>query len=82
MQSSLSFRFSYPNFACIVFATQRTHNMNLQCHENFKIYTLSTPRIHSIVGIVTGYGLDNRGVGVQVPVGTRIFNSPHRPDRL
>jgi hypothetical protein len=30
----------------------------------------------SIVGIVTGYGLDDQGVGVQVPVGTRIFTSP------
>jgi hypothetical protein len=35
-----------------------------------------------IVGIATGYGLDDRGVGVQVPVGVRIFTSPCRPDRL
>jgi hypothetical protein len=28
----------------------------------------------SSVGIVTGYGLDDRGVGVRVPVGTRIFS--------
>jgi hypothetical protein len=34
------------------------------------------------VGIVTGYGLDDRGVGVRVPVGSRIFSSPSRPDRL
>jgi hypothetical protein len=27
----------------------------------------------SVVGIVTGYGLDDRGVGVGVPVGSRIF---------
>jgi hypothetical protein len=25
------------------------------------------------VGIATGYGLDDRGVGVRVPVGSRIF---------
>jgi hypothetical protein len=33
-------------------------------------------------GIATGYGLDDRGVGVRVPVGSRIFSSPSRPDRL
>jgi hypothetical protein len=29
-----------------------------------------------------GYGLDDRGVGVRVTVGSRIFSSPRRPDRL
>jgi hypothetical protein len=33
------------------------------------------------VGIATGYGLDDRGVGVRIPVGSRIFSSPRRPDR-
>jgi hypothetical protein len=36
----------------------------------------------SAVDIATGYGLDGQGVGVRVPVGTRIFISPRRPDRL
>jgi hypothetical protein len=36
----------------------------------------------SAVGIVTGYGLEDGGVGVRVPVGSRIFSSPHRSDRL
>jgi hypothetical protein len=36
----------------------------------------------SSVGIATGYGLDDRGVGVRVPVRSRIFFSPRRPDRL
>jgi hypothetical protein len=36
----------------------------------------------SVVGIATCYGLDDRGVGVQVPVGVRIFTSPNLPDRL
>jgi hypothetical protein len=36
----------------------------------------------SAVGIATGYGLDYQGVGVQVPVGARIFTSPCSPDRL
>jgi hypothetical protein len=36
----------------------------------------------SLVGIATGYGLDDRGVGIRVPVGSRIFTSPCRPDQL
>jgi hypothetical protein len=36
----------------------------------------------SSVGIATTYGLDDRGVGFRVPVGSRIFSSPRRPDRL
>jgi hypothetical protein len=37
---------------------------------------------NSVVGIVTGYGLDDLEVGVRVLVGSRIFTSPCRPDRL
>jgi hypothetical protein len=36
----------------------------------------------STVGITTGYGLDDRGVGVRVPVRARIFPSPRSPDRF
>jgi hypothetical protein len=36
----------------------------------------------SSVGIATGYGLEGRGVGVRVLVGSRIFSSPRRRDRL
>jgi hypothetical protein len=36
----------------------------------------------SVVIIATGYRLDDRGVGVQVPVGVRICTSPRHPDRL
>jgi hypothetical protein len=35
----------------------------------------------STVGILTGYGLDDRGVGVRVPIKSRIFSSSRRPDR-
>jgi hypothetical protein len=34
-----------------------------------------------VVGIATGYGLDDRGVGFRVQVGSRIFSSPRRLDR-
>jgi hypothetical protein len=36
----------------------------------------------SVVGIATGYGLDDREVGVRVPGGSRIFSSQRRRDRL
>jgi hypothetical protein len=36
----------------------------------------------SVVGMVTGYELDDQGVGVEVPVGARIFNSLCRPGKL
>jgi hypothetical protein len=36
----------------------------------------------SVVGIATSHGLDDGEVEVRVPVGSRIFSSPNRPDRL
>jgi hypothetical protein len=39
-------------------------------------------RITHGAGIATSYGLDNREVGVRVPVRSRILSSPSRPDRL
>jgi hypothetical protein len=36
----------------------------------------------SAVGIATGYGLNDRGVRVPVSLGSRIFSSPRRLDRL
>jgi hypothetical protein len=36
----------------------------------------------SAVGVANGYGLDERGVGVQLSVESRIFISPYSPDRL
>jgi hypothetical protein len=39
-------------------------------------------RRDSSVGIATGYGLGDGGASVRVPVGSRIFLSPCRPDRL
>jgi hypothetical protein len=35
-----------------------------------------------VVGIATGYRLDDREVGVRVPVGSKIFSSPRRPERF
>jgi hypothetical protein len=38
------------------------------------ISLLSDRSRDNVVGIATGYGLDDRGVGVCVPVGSRIFS--------
>jgi hypothetical protein len=38
--------------------------------------------IRSIFGIATGYGLEDCGEGIEVPVGSRMFSSPRRPDQL
>jgi hypothetical protein len=38
--------------------------------------------VRGAVGIATGYGLDDGGVGVRVPVGARFFSSPRRLDRF
>jgi hypothetical protein len=35
--------------------------------------------LDSVVGIATGYGLDDRGVGYRVPVESRIFSASSRP---
>jgi hypothetical protein len=36
----------------------------------------------SVVGIATGYGVDDSGVEVRIPVGSRMFSYPCPPDRL
>jgi hypothetical protein len=38
--------------------------------------------LDSVVGIATGYGRGGQGVGARVPVGSTIFSSPRRPERL
>jgi hypothetical protein len=37
---------------------------------------------NSVVAIATGYELDDRGVGVRVPVVSSIFSPSRSPDRL
>jgi hypothetical protein len=39
-------------------------------------------RVHLGAGIATRYDLDERGVGIRVLVGSRIFSSPRHPGRL
>jgi hypothetical protein len=48
----------------------------------FAAYCVSRRSRDSVVGIATGYRLDDRGVGVPVIVGSRIFSSPRPPGML
>jgi hypothetical protein len=49
---------------------------------NLSLYLISDGSKDSVVGIATGYGLGDRGIRVRFPLGSRIFFSPSRPDRL
>jgi hypothetical protein len=61
--------------------------INYTADEDRAIYTLTNINIgyicnkirsrDSVVSIATGYGLDDRGVGVRVPVESRIFSLLH-----
>jgi hypothetical protein len=49
----------------------------LRSNKKFAFFLITVGSRDSSVGIATGYGLDDR-----VPVGSNIFTSPYRPDRL
>jgi hypothetical protein len=64
---------------------QRNTEIRNQLKMNSLLKSKAIPvtwRRESSVGIATGYGLDDQGTGVRVPVGSSIFTSPYRPDRL
>jgi hypothetical protein len=48
----------------------------------FELLILFVGSRDSAVDIATGYGLNDGGIGVRIRVGSRIFSSPRRPDRL
>jgi hypothetical protein len=54
----------------------------MQTYLNFDLIPCYERSRGSVVSIATSYGLDDRGVGVRVPVESRIFSSPRLPDRL
>jgi hypothetical protein len=49
---------------------------------NFLFYYNKKGSRDSVVSIATSYGLDDGGIGVRVTVGSRMFYSPRRPDRI
>jgi hypothetical protein len=89
--SSCIFHNCFPSdSACLVSCGDITLETQIYFHDVTHTTDITEPTVvfffffcpDSAVDIVTGYGLDDGGVGVRVPVGSRIFSSPRRPDRL
>jgi hypothetical protein len=80
----------YVSFSAVIICVETSYVLQLSCDKVLKSKILTHSSTFSgivtsrgsLVGIATHYGLNDRGVGVQVPVGSRIFSSPRRPDRL
>jgi hypothetical protein len=71
-----------PNFIQLNSVCFFTSHLSNNRFKFFFSYVPMTRRRGGVVGIANDYGLDNRGVGVRVPLGSRIFSSPYRPDRF
>jgi hypothetical protein len=56
-----------------------THRQHNAAHNSYCHIHVSTVSRDSVVGIATSYGLDDRGVGVRAPAGSRIFSASSRP---
>jgi hypothetical protein len=65
---------SAPSFRHIMRSTP-THRPLPDLYQGFRTRTSRNWNRDSTVGIATGYGLDDRGFGVRVHVGSRIFFS-------
>jgi hypothetical protein len=68
--------------ACLVPQFVGSDTLHCFLKVTFLVVTFHDGSRDSSVGIATGYGLDDRGVGARVPVEARIFFSPRRPDRF
>jgi hypothetical protein len=80
---SFRFRCRVPHRIITVFKLHRVRKRERECGGAIKRYReLPGVKIAHSVGIATGYRMDDRGVGVRVPLGPRIFSSPRCPDRL
>jgi hypothetical protein len=63
---------------------ERTDGHRTRSESRIKPFYLKISKVKlslclTTVGIATGYGLDDRGVGVRVPVGSRFFSTSSRP---
>jgi hypothetical protein len=77
----LGFRYHQSDWDC----SNQTINRQLPVKCNHFIYDLFAQLSRSrdsVVGMATSYGLDDRVVGVRVPVGWIMFSSPRRPDLI
>jgi hypothetical protein len=76
----------FPKENAIVIGSCNISSHHQQCSadmvHNFFSYINGTKSCGATVCIATGYGLDTRGVGFCVPLGSRKFTSPYLPDRF
>jgi hypothetical protein len=79
----LSFLCIFLSFSCFLFFIRRFifHFPSIPSFYPRFLFPFCLHRA-SVVGIATSYVLDDWEVGVRVPVGSRIFSSPLRPDRF
>jgi hypothetical protein len=89
--SDISYLSRFQNAVCHIYTKPRRvitscrfyTYINLFVHNKFNDPMTTTERGRgSAICIGTCYGLDDRNVGVQVSVGSRIFSFPHCPDRF
>jgi hypothetical protein len=82
---SIYFRYSHAggkfrhNYTGSLFRKFAYMSYDVELFVDYMDFILHDSRWDSVVGIATGYGLDERGVGVRVPLGSRIFSTSSRP---
>jgi hypothetical protein len=71
-------------FIRIIWKWNYVHNWTVLVQQTMlsALHSFLTTPYYCTISIVIGYGLDNRGVGVRVPVEARIFSSPCHPNGL
>jgi hypothetical protein len=68
-------------YCVFLFHQKLGKGFRVRTNQELRLYIYIHPG-HSAVGIATGYGMEDREVGVRVPVGSKMFSSSRRPDRL
>jgi hypothetical protein len=79
MWSAVFHNFFSRHFEQDYYSVQMTDQFTLHCEH---LYGGKRWSRDGVVGIATGYGLDDRRVRVRFPEGSRIFCSPRHRDRL
>jgi hypothetical protein len=75
-------RITYRKPAAVPLCPQISHDLTWIRNQTAAILMIYALLMKSRDSVATGYGLDDRGVGVRISVGARIFSSLRRPDRF
>jgi hypothetical protein len=79
VQCNLLFQILFPKHVSTLYLSKQTTNISVGSSKRM-LYVFIGSR-YSVVGIATGYGLDDRRAGVRVPLESRIFSPQRRPDQ-